>query len=313
MTQGFARITHSFVKSAFCLLLAFGCLLGFSGNAFAASDIDGSWVLRRGPGAETSKVTAKFEQGQLTGNGGCNNYIGSYKITDDNGIKIAIIASTKKSCGEEIDRNERLYFQALQSAEIYRVKSNTLIIIGRNPSTGPLIFSGSVPSSNIEGSWRLNRGPGAETSKVTAKFEQGRLTGNGGCNNYNASYETTNNNRIKISPIASTKMSCGEEIDRNEYLYFQALENAERYSATSNRLLISGVDPSTGPLIFNQDFVPLNSSSSNVDGSWRLNSGLGAETSKVTAKFKQGQLTGNGGCNRYFTSYETTNNIVTAT
>jgi len=135
MTQGFARITHSFVKSAFCLLLAFGCLLGFSGNAFAASDIDGSWVLNGRPTPVSLQVVAIFDNGKLFGRGYCNQYSASYKTFVPNKIRIVNFSSTKLPC----DVSESQYFDALQTAQFYEVSGVSLSIFNRTPNS-PLSF-----------------------------------------------------------------------------------------------------------------------------------------------------------------------------
>ena len=45
----------------------------------------------------------------------------------------------------------------------------------------------------------------------------------------------------------------------------------------------------------------------NLEGNWILKSGVGTQllpNTKITAEFKDGKLTGSGGCNQYFTGYK---------
>ncbi len=44
----------------------------------------------------------------------------------------------------------------------------------------------------------------------------------------------------------------------------------------------------------------------NIEGKWILKSGVGTRllpNTKITAEFKDGKLSGSGGCNQYFTGY----------
>ncbi len=58
---------------------------------------------------------------------------------------------------------------------------------------------------------------------VTAVFDtRGKLSGNGGCNNYNGPY-TVDGEKIKIGPLASTKMTCEQAVMDQESAYLAAL------------------------------------------------------------------------------------------
>ena len=81
-------------------------------------------------------------------------------------------------------------------------------------------------------------------SEITANFsEDGRLSGSGGCNNYNASYEATEET-ISIGVIASTEMACMdlEGVMDQEVLYLAALQNAAVYTIRDDRLEIRDQD-----------------------------------------------------------------------
>ncbi len=97
-----------------------------------------------------------------------------------------------------------------------------------------------VVKQGLEGtSWEVtsyNTGTGAVTSviigtEITANFgEDGQLTGNAGCNNYSAQYETQGDN-INIETAEVTEMAClePEGIMEQEQLYLAALVTADTY------------------------------------------------------------------------------------
>ncbi len=101
-----------------------------------------------------------------------------------------------------------------------------------------------MSQTNIEGKWILKSGVGTQllpNTKITAQFKDGKLSGNGGCNQYNASYKQPQDDgfgRIMIGKIASTRMFCGDGISEQESSYFQALEQVREYKLTDEGLVL---------------------------------------------------------------------------
>ena len=78
----------------------------------------------------------------------------------------------------------------------------------------------------------------ADSPAITLQFADGRASGSGGCNQYNATY-TASGSALTFGPIASTKRACLED-DRNrqEVAYFEALSKVASYSMTADRLTL---------------------------------------------------------------------------
>ena len=57
---------------------------------------------------------------------------------------------------------------------------------------------------------------------VSAQFDGSTISGNSGCNQYNASYEAQGS-QISFGPIAGTKKLCGDPADSTETRYLQLL------------------------------------------------------------------------------------------
>ena len=73
-------------------------------------------------------LTANFDEaGTLTGNSGCNDFSGPYKITNSQ-IGIGPLSSTKKACSDPagIMEQEAQYLAALENAQVFIVDGNTL-------------------------------------------------------------------------------------------------------------------------------------------------------------------------------------------
>ncbi len=86
-------------------------------------------------------LTAEFgKDGTLSGNSGCNNYSGPYKV-DGEEIKIGPLASTMMACTEPegVMEQETQYLAALQMAESYQVEGQVLEL-RRSDGTLVVIF-----------------------------------------------------------------------------------------------------------------------------------------------------------------------------
>jgi heat shock protein HslJ len=75
-----------------------------------------------------TRITANFGQdGQVTGNAGCNDYFGPYQ-TDGSAISIGPVGMSAMACAEPegVMQQENEYLAALQSATTYRIDGNRL-------------------------------------------------------------------------------------------------------------------------------------------------------------------------------------------
>ncbi|WP_017304970.1 META domain-containing protein [Spirulina subsalsa] len=123
----------------------------------------------------------------------------------------------------------------------------------------------AIPEISLPGtSWRLIlwgtsnqlKQPLSRT-EITANFTQNKITGSGSCNQYNTSYRE-DNNRLTVSPPASTRKACSLDIIQQEAAYLRALERAESYAITSQQeLRISfKTDEGLGVMIFAPQAIP---------------------------------------------------------
>ncbi len=80
---------------------------------------------------------------------------------------------------------------------------------------------------------------GTEVTLVLA--EDGSFTGNGGCNQLNGTY-AVEGDTLALSSIASTKMTCGADVDEQEQAYIASLEATDSYAVAGNQLALQDVD-----------------------------------------------------------------------
>lgn len=153
-----------------------------------------------------------------------------------------------------------------------------------------------------------------EGTKVTATFaSDGSLSGSGGCNSYNSTYQLTGD-QIVIGPITSTMMACEKGMDQ-ESIYLSALQSAQRIAFNpQGRLEIyynSGTTTETKLI-----FAP--GETSFTDTVWVMESyGDGNNPTPaekgvvVTAVFSlEGMVNGSSGCNSYSAGYTVQGNSI---
>jgi heat shock protein HslJ len=73
------------------------------------------------------KVDATFAEGKVSGNGGVNQYTGSYE-TDGSKLSVGTLASTQMAGETAVMDQEAAYLANLQNANAYKVDGDTLTI-----------------------------------------------------------------------------------------------------------------------------------------------------------------------------------------
>lgn len=108
------------------------------------------------------------------------------------------------------------------------------------------------PGASLAGTdWvltRLDGDPVPTDIGITLSFAaDGRVSGYGGCNRYFGGYEQSGGERLRIGPLASTKMLCPGPGSKLEDRYLGALDAVDRFAAEDGRLqLLHGA----GVLVF---------------------------------------------------------------
>lgn len=91
------------------------------------------------PLVEGSAITLMLAGGQTGGSGGCNGYGGTYQV-EGNTITFGEITRTLRACADDrVTEQEERYFQALETANEYRIEGNQLQII-YDAGNGLMIF-----------------------------------------------------------------------------------------------------------------------------------------------------------------------------
>lgn len=84
--------------------------------------------------------------------------------------------------------------------------------------------------------------PGDGAPTLTFAADQPRVSGNGGCNQFNGPY-TRSGAALRMGPLASTRRACIDEAgNRQETAYLRALESTTRYAVYDDLLVLYARD-----------------------------------------------------------------------
>ena len=147
----------------------------------------------------------------------------------------------------------------------------------------------------------LNGQPPLPGRPLTLNFENGRVFGSAGCNNYFGSYTEDANRKLQIGKVGMTRMLCHpNEIMTQEDQFSEMLDKVAGYCLTADSLTLN--DAKGGELaVFtpqSQDLAGTSWQAAFVEGR-SLVAG-----STITAEFEaDGKISGSAGCNSYSGGY----------
>ena len=93
-----------------------------------------------------TEITAVFENGNMSGNSGCNTFTASYVVSDGGSINIDSAATTRMMCAEPdgLMEQEAHFIAAIETAAVYKISSARLEL---RTSDGALVLSAIAAAS----------------------------------------------------------------------------------------------------------------------------------------------------------------------
>lgn len=190
------------------------------------------------------EVTATFEDGQVSGKGGCNRFVGPY-VRDGDGLALGPLASTMMACPEPAMSIETGFHAAVSRVAGLVDHGDTLELVDGDGRV-VLRFAAATLTPLVGTDWvatGINDGRGGvvgmiEGTAVTALFaDDGRVAGSAGCNRFTASFVVAGST-ITIGPAAATRRGCPEPegVMGQEASFLAALSSATRLRIEDDRL-----------------------------------------------------------------------------
>lgn len=125
-----AKRTTLWIAAVSCLMAMISC--GAGKKALTSADIDGQWTIIEAMGKAVTgnegnvpSINFNVAEKSVSGTTGCNSFMGSFTLGEDNAISFSPLAATKMMC-----RNmeaEMLIFQALDAARSAKKDKDALV------------------------------------------------------------------------------------------------------------------------------------------------------------------------------------------
>jgi heat shock protein HslJ len=205
-----------------------------------------AWVLSSGvdvEGWEQVAPSASFAEAKVSGSSGCNRFSASYTL-DGPQLRLGPLVSTKMACPGVGDEVERAFTAALGRVAAWRVDDDLVLL---DDDAAELL---RFKAASVGGAWTVTafRQPGSVSSpipgtKLTATFEDGKLSGDAGCNPYTTTYRSVRGT-IEIAAPGSGRMACDtpKGVMEQERAYLDALPAAAKYEVGGSNLTLLAAD-----------------------------------------------------------------------
>lgn len=212
-------------------------MLSYIASSEADSSIDALFPNR------TPYLSFDIHSNKLNGSDGCNNLMGDFKISGQDGIAFDKVGSTLMAC---TDVHDYLFKQTLNKVNKYGIDNNELLLYEDNT----LIMKFAKEEQSLIGNWTLEKIQPKDKSAKTLEMrfpnkkpalnfkENGKLNGNTGCNSLMSTYQFEGNS-LSIGETATTRMFCD---DVEEHLFLENLAMVKKFKFEDDKLILSTED-----------------------------------------------------------------------
>lgn len=180
---------------------------------------------------------------KVSGYAGCNQLMGSFKLSSDNGLDFGDVATTRRSCPDQ-NQNEQHFLKALKSTESYRISDQGLKLLDADSKTVAVFAKQEPKALAIEsGKWQLQNLKGEAVNFDPKDGENlffdlekdARVIGFSGCNTFSGSYNLSEEKSIEFSGMLSTLKSC-PDVDFKEASFLKVFEHTTAYGFEKQEL-----------------------------------------------------------------------------
>lgn len=214
------------------------------------------------------EITAVFQDGQMTGSAGCNNYFTSYE-TDGMSLTLGPVGSTKMACDNARNQRETEFFIVLDSITTFNMTDNMLELMDADGNV-EILFEAqgetAVPD-NLLGTWYWlafqDSADGAESNDITvldpAKYTleflaDGTVQIQADCNSA-SSQITLEGSSVTFAPGPMTLAECASGSLYNEFL--AKLGDVVTYVFDEDGTLVLNLKVDAGNMIFSREALSI--------------------------------------------------------
>lgn len=186
----------------------------------------------------------------VSGFGGCNNFMGKITVLDHQNLQFSQMASTKMAC-LNTDFNENEYLKNLGEVESYEIEKDRLHLKNKK---GKTILTFTAQSEDISGIiekyWKLKTLAGkpvemGENQEREVHFilkqSDNQIQGFSGCNRFMGTYRLKSDHKIEFNGMAGTLKAC-PEVDFNENEFLHLFTEMDHYRLNNDQLAFITAD-----------------------------------------------------------------------
>ena len=190
-----------------------------------------------------------LNQSRFMGNTGCNRMFGSVDVQGRR-LDFSNVGTTRMACVEPRARRiETAFVKALENADRFRERGNSLELYDRNRLVLRLSSATKQPPQDStvgleDRKWVLDAIAGAPVGKLGRTaflvFDKQKLSagGNSSCNVFGGSY-TAKGSTLKITDVVSTMRACVEDERMTiERQFLDGLQKANRFEIAKDKLML---------------------------------------------------------------------------
>ena len=191
-----------------------------------------------------TETTVAFGDGRVNGSGGINRFFGECRVEGTH-LEIGPLGSTMMAGPEPLMKQEQAFLDRLGKADRYLIVGTQLRLRDADGRV-VLILEPRKEAGLASTTWNatmVNNGrEGVETlvagTSINLLFGQdGRVSGNAGCNDFSANYEIQGNKLVITGISATEKMSENPPgVMEQEAAFLKALENSDVFRIDGNAL-----------------------------------------------------------------------------
>ena len=243
------------VVCAVTVIVATGC----TSESSKGGDISGiNWILTSYSDGDAMQVAPKGANGvaRFTGEEVAGHLVNDYSgpfVTDRKGnvTSAGPFEATQMAGPQNLMDVETAYLANLGKATSYYSDGTNLTLYGEDDKELLVYQAGG---ESVLGAWRVTAYKDATQNVVdvipgtvvTATFDTaGRITGNGGVNEYSANYSLQGANEISVGTATADQMSGSQEAMDQQVAYLAALMSAKTYKASGSTLELFAADGTT--------------------------------------------------------------------
>ncbi|MCX4779441.1 META domain-containing protein [Streptomyces sp. NBC_01264] len=192
-------------------------LVVFSGSWSVESlTVDGKKLPAPASAARLSVERGKGDEAVATGNYGCNGFTSAVVFDSPSTMTVTPGATTELACADlpfetayrKLFRGELTVERSGETITLKAPDGNTIALNSKPPApNAPLVATQWTVDSLVKGESASSVPAGAEGRARFTVAADGNISGNLGCNRFNAS-AAVEGNRITVGPLTSTRMAC---------------------------------------------------------------------------------------------------------